>query len=313
MILSSAILLVVLLAGSLDITVIIESQRAIWFILPLFPILLIFFIGSVAETNRAPFDLAEAENFLFKGYSIKNSTNKSYINPKYISTYSPMLGKFYNKRTFSTTFKRSRRFYDSPSILGMIKDISTKEKELDNLWECDYSFITSAILPCYFDQTYTSWVITPEFNYLEGNQPDYTIFEINIHPSYRAEIHTVVELKSKKAASWLKLLEQMWDKADVAKSNDGKLWAIGQKGLEFCVFEFNVRKYEDQKPDNFTNFEPLNLSNLNTVQLDQLGVQYVQCNDNGFTRIALIKWRLDNPNHRPYIHEMLEHRSNARS
>ena len=64
LILSSAILLVVLLAGSLDITVIIEAQRAIWYIVPLFPIFLVFFIGSIAETNRAPFDLAEASFFL---------------------------------------------------------------------------------------------------------------------------------------------------------------------------------------------------------------------------------------------------------
>ena len=60
LILSSAILLVVLLAGSLDITVIIEAQRAIWYAVPLFPIFIVFFIGSIAETNRAPFDLAEA-------------------------------------------------------------------------------------------------------------------------------------------------------------------------------------------------------------------------------------------------------------
>jgi len=61
LILSSAILLVILLTGSLSLTVIVESQRAIWFALPLLPIFLIFFIGSVAETNRAPFDLAEAK------------------------------------------------------------------------------------------------------------------------------------------------------------------------------------------------------------------------------------------------------------
>ena len=60
LILSSAILLVILLTGSLNLTVNIEAQRAVWFIVPLFPVFIIFFIGAVAETNRAPFDLAEA-------------------------------------------------------------------------------------------------------------------------------------------------------------------------------------------------------------------------------------------------------------
>jgi NADH-ubiquinone oxidoreductase chain 1 len=67
LILSSAILLVVLLTSSLNLTINIEAQKAVWFIVPLFPIFLIFFIGSVAETNRAPFDLAEASlNILTK-------------------------------------------------------------------------------------------------------------------------------------------------------------------------------------------------------------------------------------------------------
>jgi NADH:ubiquinone oxidoreductase subunit H len=49
-----------MLSGSLNITTIIEAQKAVWFIIPLFPLFIILFIGSVAETNRAPFDLAEA-------------------------------------------------------------------------------------------------------------------------------------------------------------------------------------------------------------------------------------------------------------
>ena len=60
LILSSAILLVILLSGSLSLTVNTEMQKGIWYVVPLLPIFLIFFIGSVAETNRAPFDLAEA-------------------------------------------------------------------------------------------------------------------------------------------------------------------------------------------------------------------------------------------------------------
>ena len=60
LILSSVILLVVLLTGSLNLIDIVESQRVVNFLFPLFPLFLVFFIGSIAETNRAPFDLAEA-------------------------------------------------------------------------------------------------------------------------------------------------------------------------------------------------------------------------------------------------------------
>jgi NADH-ubiquinone oxidoreductase chain 1 len=73
LILSSAILLVILLTGSLNLTVNIEAQRSIWFIVPLFPVFVIFFIGSVAETNRAPFDLAEAESELVSGFMTEHA------------------------------------------------------------------------------------------------------------------------------------------------------------------------------------------------------------------------------------------------
>ena len=73
LILSSAILLVILLTGSLNLTVNIEAQRAVWFIVPLFPIFVIFFIGSIAETNRAPFDLAEAESELVSGFMTEHA------------------------------------------------------------------------------------------------------------------------------------------------------------------------------------------------------------------------------------------------
>jgi len=73
LILSSAILIVIMITNSLNLTVIIESQRIIWFIFPLFPLFIIFFIGSIAETNRAPFDLAEAESELVSGFMTEHS------------------------------------------------------------------------------------------------------------------------------------------------------------------------------------------------------------------------------------------------
>ena len=73
LILSSAILLVVLLTGSLNLTVNIEAQKVVIFGFPLLPVFLIFFIGCIAETNRAPFDLAEAESELVSGFMTEHS------------------------------------------------------------------------------------------------------------------------------------------------------------------------------------------------------------------------------------------------
>jgi len=73
LVLSSAILIIIMITNSLNLTVIVESQRIIWFIFPLLPLFIIFFIGSIAETNRAPFDLAEAESELVSGFMTEHS------------------------------------------------------------------------------------------------------------------------------------------------------------------------------------------------------------------------------------------------
>lgn len=62
LILSSAILIIILLTGSFNYTTIIEVQQSIWFIVPLLPIFIFYFISILAETSRTPFDLQEATN-----------------------------------------------------------------------------------------------------------------------------------------------------------------------------------------------------------------------------------------------------------
>ena len=75
LILSSVILLIILLTGNLNMITIVESQRVVDFLLPLFPLFIIFFVGSIAETNRAPFDLAEAESELVSGFMTEHSAS----------------------------------------------------------------------------------------------------------------------------------------------------------------------------------------------------------------------------------------------
>ncbi|MDC0446045.1 NADH-quinone oxidoreductase subunit NuoH [Candidatus Pelagibacter sp.] len=64
---------VLLCVGSLNLNDIVEAQQNLWFIIPLFPMFVIFFISALAETNRPPFDLPEAEAELVAGYQTEYS------------------------------------------------------------------------------------------------------------------------------------------------------------------------------------------------------------------------------------------------
>nr|YP_009092501.1 NADH dehydrogenase subunit 1 [Cyanoptyche gloeocystis]AIM52087.1 NADH dehydrogenase subunit 1 [Cyanoptyche gloeocystis] len=64
---------IIICVGSLNLNDIVLAQRSIWFIIPHFPIFLIFLVSILAETNRAPFDLPEAEAELVAGYNVEYS------------------------------------------------------------------------------------------------------------------------------------------------------------------------------------------------------------------------------------------------
>ena len=67
------IISVVLVSNSLNLTTIIEAQTSIWYCIPLLPMFLMFIVSMLAETNRHPFDLPEAESELVSGYNVEYS------------------------------------------------------------------------------------------------------------------------------------------------------------------------------------------------------------------------------------------------
>jgi NADH-quinone oxidoreductase subunit H len=64
---------VLLCAGTLNLTDIVRAQQHLWFCIPLFPMFIVFFISTLAETNRAPFDLPEGESEIVAGFFVEYS------------------------------------------------------------------------------------------------------------------------------------------------------------------------------------------------------------------------------------------------
>ncbi len=68
------IITVLVCVGSMNLKDIVMAQERVWFVIPLFPMFVIFFISTLAETNRTPFDLPEAESELVSGYNVEYSS-----------------------------------------------------------------------------------------------------------------------------------------------------------------------------------------------------------------------------------------------
>ena len=68
------IVCVLMTAGTLNLSEIVESQKTVWYFIPHLPMFAIFFISALAETNRPPFDLVEAESELVAGFMVEYSS-----------------------------------------------------------------------------------------------------------------------------------------------------------------------------------------------------------------------------------------------
>lgn len=89
---------VALCAGSFNLSKIVFAQEKVWFLIPLFPMFVLFYISMLAETNRHPFDLPEAEAELVSGYNVEYSSMTfalfflgEYANMLLMSTFSSLL------------------------------------------------------------------------------------------------------------------------------------------------------------------------------------------------------------------------------
>lgn len=183
------------------------------------------------------------------------------------------------------------------------------------VYEADFSRLTSMLLPYYYRYS-NGWYISPEQWLGENHHPDYTISRVSMDVAYygAAIPHIVYEVKrsaSQNGASWLRIVDQMWDQCDAANNmplkDEGTMWAIGQRGLEICFFRFDLLAFENSI---YTNFEPLNLNNWTIGDFNDRGIELEVETLVGINVIRVIKWRLDNGHHHRHIHAMFMHMLN---
>jgi NADH-quinone oxidoreductase subunit H len=138
-------LTVALCAGSFNLNVIIIAQQKIWFLIPLLPIFIIFYISMLAETNRHPFDLPEAEAELVSGYNVEYSAMTFAL--FFLGEYANML----LMSSFSTVLFLGGWLSPLPFYLDILPD--TLWFSLKMLIGVVFFIITRATLPRYrYDQ-----------------------------------------------------------------------------------------------------------------------------------------------------------------
>lgn len=124
LVLSTAVIIVIMLTGSFNMTSIIENQQSIWYIVPLMPIFILFFISILAETSRTPFDLQEAESELVAGFFTEHSSIifvffflAEYSSIVLMSTLTAIL--FFGGYNFIEIFENNTIFNIQSIILGL--------------------------------------------------------------------------------------------------------------------------------------------------------------------------------------------------
>lgn len=101
---------VLICVGSCNLSEIVMAQKQIWFGIPLFPVLVMFFISCLAETNRAPFDLPEAEAELVAGYNVEYARDVILSSSQLAEANVPGTHSDLNKGRVITTRLQKKRF-----------------------------------------------------------------------------------------------------------------------------------------------------------------------------------------------------------
>jgi NADH-quinone oxidoreductase subunit H len=140
---------IVLLSSSLNLVDIVRAQQNIWFIFPLFPLAILFYISCLAETNRTPFDLPEAEAELVAGYNVEYSS---------ITFAMFFLGEYSNMLVMSASFVC---LFLGGWLIPFIGGVSVLIFSIKIILIAILFILTRAMLPRYkyLDLLYLGWTI----------------------------------------------------------------------------------------------------------------------------------------------------------